>query len=175
MNDPSKIMVDDGKGTSTTTTLTTRLSNISTQISTAVASAEPPQHLLYTVVNPQAGAVESLEFMTMYQCQVTEVCYYVNATATMASDLTFTVEICGPSDTAFKTLKQGTFTLGASQSGKYVRTDLSGLTDKIYLADNTRVRINITSIGASDTISGLNVRVTVKKDLTSGVTTNQGV
>ena len=174
MNDPDKIMVDDGKGASTTVTLTKRLNDIGTQITTAVSSAEPPQHLLYTVVNPQAGAVESLEFMTMYQCQVTEVCYYVNATATMASDLTFTVEICGPADTAFKTLRQGTFTLGASQAGKYVRTDLSGLADKIYLADNTRVRINITSIGSSDTISGLNVRVTVKKDATAGVTTNQG-
>lgn len=161
VNDPGYIMIG-------TDTLTAALAAIKSSVTTA---SEPPQHLLYNVNSPEAG-VDACEYLTMSQVKLTEIAYYTNADATMATNLTFKLEICGPSATAYSTLAQGTFTLGASQSGKLIRTDLSALTTPIYLADNTRIRINITSLGASDTIGSFNVRLTMKADATSGVTTN---
>ena len=160
MNDPTKIMIS-----------TKTLTQVITELQTAQTSNVPPIYLLYNINSPAAGA-EPCEYLTQYQSKLTEISFYTNADATIATDIVFALEFCGPTDTTYKTLAQGTYTLAASQSGKLVRTDLSGLATPIYLADNTRLRINIKSLGASDTIGSFNVRVTLQKDATTGVATN---
>ena len=170
-NKPDKIELDDGSGTNKP------LKDIIEQLrkdiaANAASAAAPPQHLIYTISEPSIGSVKSLEFMTTYQCQITEVAYAINADATITQDLTFALEICGPADTQYKTLVNGTYTLSTSQANKFVRTDISSITNPVYLADNTRIRIKITAIGSSDTVDGLNIRVTLKKK-DGTVTTNQ--
>lgn len=160
MNDPTKIMIS-----------TKTLTQVITELQTAQTNNVPPIYLLYNINSPAAGA-EPCEYLTQYQSKLTEISFYTNADATIATDIVFALEFCGPTDTTYKTLAQGTYTLAASQSGKLVRTDLSGLATPIYLADNTRLRINIKSLGASDTIGSFNVRLTLQKDATTGVTTN---
>lgn len=168
INNADSIQIDDGSGTGTYTDLTTAISNIRATI----RNQSVPEHLLFTTAAPETGVISGLEYMTMYEyTQLTEVAFGVNADATMATDLKFDIEICNASGTSYTTFTGGSYTLATTDAGKYLRVDVTN--QKLVFADNTRIRINITQVGATDTIGGLNIRLTMNRimNLPSGVTT----
>ena len=168
INNADSIQIDDGSGAGTYTDLTTAISNIRATI----RNQSVPEHLLFTTAAPETGVISGLEYMTMYEyTQLTEVAFGVNVDATMATDLKFDIEICNASGTSYATFTGGSYTLATTDAGKYLRVDVKS--QNLIFADNTRIRINITQVGSSDTIGGLNIRLTMNRisSLPSGVTT----
>lgn len=168
INNADSIQIDDGSGAGTYTDLTTAISNIRATI----RNQSVPEHLLFTTAAPETGVISGLEYMTMYEyTQLTEVAFGVNVDATMATDLKFDIEICNASGTSYATFTGGSYTLATTDTGKYLRVDVKS--QNLIFADNTRIRINITQVGSSDTIGGLNIRLTMNRisSLPSGVTT----
>ena len=138
------------------------------KIKTAAQAAVPPQTMLVNVNTPEVGPVTSCEYLTMYKAKMEEIAVYTNADATLTTPIVLVVEFCGAADSAYQSLAQTTITLQPSQAGKLIRTNTASAATPILIDDNTRLRVNIKSLGTSDTIGSINVRLTIRKTEETG-------
>ena len=138
------------------------------KIKNAAQAAVPPQTMLVNVNTPEVGPVTSCEYLTMYKAKMEEIAVYTNADATLTTPIVLVVEFCGAADSAYQSLAQTTITLQPSQAGKLIRTNTASAATPILIDDNTRLRVNIKSLGTSDTIGSINVRLTIRKTEETG-------
>jgi len=138
------------------------------KIKNAAQAAVPPQTMLVNVNTPEVGPVTSCEYLTMYKAKMEEIAVYTNADATLTTPIVLAVEFCGAADSAYQSLAQTTITLQPSQAGKLIRTNTASAATPILIDDNTRLRVNIKSLGTSDTIGSINVRLTIRKTEETG-------
>ena len=156
-NKPDKIMLGSDK-----------LEDVISNLKTAIAAAVPPQHLMFNLNNPEVGPVTTCEYLTTYKSKINEIAVYTNADATLSSNISIALEFCGAADSAYRTLAQTTINLPPSQAGKLVRINMESATTPVLLEDNTRLRVNIKAVGATDTINTISVRATLVKNEDTG-------
>lgn len=156
-NKPDKIMLGSDK-----------LEDVISNLKTAIAAAVPPQHLMFNLNNPEVGPVTTCEYLTTYKSKINEIAVYTNADATLSSNISIALEFCGAADSAYQTLAQTTINLPPSQAGKLVRINMESATTPVLLEDNTRLRVNIKAVGATDTINTISVRATLVKNEDTG-------
>lgn len=152
-NKPDKIMLGSDK-----------LEDVINNLKTAIAAAVPPQHLMFNINNPEVGPVTNCEYLTTYKSKINEIAVYTNADATLSTAITIAIEFCGAADTSYRTLAQTSITLQPSEAGKLIRINMASAATPVLLEDNTRLRVNIKAVGASDTINTISVRATLVKN-----------
>lgn len=147
-------------GMSTLQTNVTNMESSVTNMQTSITNITSgditvPQILLFNTSSPAEGALESQEFLTNNSMKIKEITVYTNSAATISGNIQVNLQSSVGAG-AYTDINGTTVALASTDAGKLKVSDISA--SGITVAANTRIRMNVASLGGSSP-ELLNVRV----------------